>query len=143
LKAKSPKREGGRTPKPSLTPEALAAQVLSIINAHKGIEPVVLGVKGLCGFADYFLICSGASRRHVTALAEHLEDEMARMGVKPLGAEGLKDGHWILLDYNDLVVHIFLQPMREFYDLEGLWAEAKQVSPKDLTAEAAQPETFA
>jgi ribosome-associated protein len=125
-----------------LTSEALAAQALRIITAHKGIEPVVLGVKGLCGFADYFLICSGASRRHVAALAQHLEEEMARMGVKPLGEEGLKDGHWILLDYNDLVVHIFLQPMREFYDLEGLWAEAEPVGLDALTAAAAQPETF-
>lgn len=126
-----------------MTSEALAALAVSIIAAHKGIEPVVLGVKELCGFADYFLICSGTSRRHVVALAQHLEEEMARRGVKPLGVEGLQDGHWILLDYNDLVVHIFLQPMREFYDLEGLWAEAEKVSPETLTAAAAPPESFA
>lgn len=111
------------------------------ITAHKGIDPVILGVKGLCGFADYFLICSGISRRHVVALAQHLDGEMARAGVKPLGAEGLQEGHWILLDYNDLVVHIFLQPMREFYDLEGLWAEAERVDLAGLASEPVQPET--
>ncbi len=112
------------------------------IAAHKGIEPLILGVKGMCGFADYFLICSGTSRRHVVALAQHLEEELARAGVKPLGMEGLHDGHWILMDYNDLVVHIFLQPLREFYDLEGLWAEAEKVSFETLSSEPVQPETF-
>lgn len=111
------------------------------VTAHKGIEPVILGVKGLCGFADYFIICSGASRRHVMALAQHLEEELARAGVKPLGVEGLQDGHWILLDFNDVVMHIFLQPMREFYDLEGLWAEAEHVTPNNLPTEPVQPET--
>jgi ribosome-associated protein len=112
------------------------------IEAHKGIEPVILKVKGLCGFADYFLICSGTSRRHVVALAQHLEEEIARAGVKPLGAEGLQDGHWILLDYNDMVVHIFLQPLRDFYDLEGLWAEAEKVNLESLPSEPVQTETF-
>ena len=111
------------------------------ITAHKGITPVILGVKGLCGFADYFVICSGTSRRHVMALAQHLEEELARAGVKPLGVEGLQDGHWILLDFNDVVVHIFLQPMREFYDLEGLWAEAERVTLDNLPTEPVQPET--
>jgi len=106
------------------------------ITAHKGIDPVILRVKGMCGFADYFIICSGTSRRHVVALGQHVEEAMARGGVKPLGTEGLQDGHWILLDYNDLVIHIFLQPMREFYDLESLWADAERL---DLASLATQP----
>lgn len=109
------------------------------ITAHKGVKPVILQVKGLCGFTDYFIICSGTSRRHVTALAQHLEEEMARAGVTPLGVEGLPEGHWVLLDYNDVVVHIFLQPMREFYDLEGLWAEAERVSFETLSAKPSPP----
>lgn len=142
MKAKTTKRQDPRTPKPSLTSEALVELAVRTIAGHKGIEPVILGVKGMCGFADYFLICSGTSRRHVIALAQHLEEEMARAGVKPLGVEGLQDGHWILLDYNDLVVHIFLQPLREFYDLEGLWAEAEKVSFETLSSEPVQPETI-
>lgn len=141
MKAKSTKKPPSSRPKASVAPEALVDLAVKAITAHKGIDPVILGVKGLCGFADYFLICSGTSRRHVVALAQHLDEEMARAGVKPLGAEGLQEGHWILLDYNDLVVHIFLQPMREFYDLEGLWAEAERVDLAGLASEPVQPET--
>ncbi len=91
---------------------------------HKGVEPVILEVKNLCSFADYFLVVAGTSRRHVLALAQHLEEALAKAGAKPLGVEGLQEGQWVLMDYNDVVIHIFLQPLREFYNLEGLWAEA-------------------
>jgi ribosome-associated protein len=84
-------------------------------------------VKGLCSFADYFLICSGTSRRHVLALAEHLEEALSQAGAKPLGVEGLQEGLWVLMDFNDLVIHIFSQPLREFYNLEDLWAEAPRM----------------
>jgi len=98
------------------------------LEAHKAQDLVVLKVKELCSFADYFLICSGTSRRQVLALAQHLEEDLSRAGVKPLGVEGLQEGLWVLLDYNGLVIHIFSQALREFYDLEGLWAEAPQVA---------------
>jgi ribosome-associated protein len=97
------------------------------IDAVKGLDPVALEVKGLCSFADYFLISSGTSRRHVLALAEHLEEALGKAGVKPLGVEGLQEGLWVLMDYNDLVIHIFSQELREFYNLEGLWAEAPRL----------------
>lgn len=99
--------------------------VKSILD-HKGLEPVILEVKELCSFADYFIVCSGGSRRHVLALAQHLEEALSEAGAKPLGVEGLEEGLWVLMDYNDVVTHIFSQPLREFYNLEGLWAEAPQ-----------------
>ncbi len=95
--------------------------------AHKGIDPVLLKVSEFCSFADYFLICSGGSHRHVSALAQHVEEALARTGVKPLGVEGLEDGQWVLLDYNIMVIHIFLEPLREFYNLEDLWSEAPKI----------------
>lgn len=95
----------------------------------QALDPVLLEVKEHCSFADYFIICSGGSRRQVLALAEHLEEELAKAGVKPLGVEGVKEGLWVLLDYNTVVVHLFFQELREFYDLEGLWAEAPKTSP--------------
>lgn len=98
------------------------------IVAHKGREPVLLKVSEFCSFADYFIICSGRSRRHVLAMAQHVEEALAQAGVKPLGVEGLEEGQWVLMDYNTLVVHIFMQPLREFYRLEDLWSEA----PKTL-----------
>jgi ribosome-associated protein len=92
--------------------------------AHKGIEPVLLEVTEFCSFADFFIICSGGSRRHVLALAQHVEEALAQSGLKPLGVEGLEEGQWVLLDYNVMVIHIFLEPLREFYNLEDLWSEA-------------------
>lgn len=102
----------------------LAAQTLL---AHKGREVVLLEVKDLCSFADFFLIASGTSRRQVLALAQHLEEALAQSGVKPLGVEGVPEGLWVLLDYNTVVIHIFSQALREFYNLEGLWAEAPKI----------------
>jgi ribosome-associated protein len=93
------------------------------IVAHKGLEPVLLEVTKFCSFADFFILCSGGSHRHVTALAQHVEEALAQAGVKPLGVEGLEEGQWVLMDYNTMVIHIFLQPQREFYNLEGLWSE--------------------
>jgi ribosome-associated protein len=105
------------------------------IVAHKGIEPVLLEVTEFCSFADYFIICSGGSRRHVLALAQHVEEAMARAGLKPLGVEGLDEGQWVLLDYNTMVIHIFMQPLREFYNLEDLWSEAPK-TPIDTESSA-------
>ena len=96
---------------------------LKTIVAHKGIEPVLIEVTKFCSFADFFILCSGGSHRHVTALAQHVEETLAQAGVKPLGAEGLEEGQWVLMDYNTLVIHIFMQDRREFYNLEDLWSE--------------------
>lgn len=90
---------------------------------HKGIEPVLLEVTKFCSFADFFILCSGGSHRHVTALAQYVEEALAQAGVKPLGVEGLEEGQWVLMDYNTLVIHIFIQERREFYNLEDLWSE--------------------
>ncbi len=109
-----------------MTTDALVALVGKTIVAHKGLEPVILDVKDLCSFADFFVISSGRSKRQVLALAHHLEETLSRAGIKPLGVEGLEEGLWVLMDYNDVVIHIFYHPFREFYDLEGLWAEASR-----------------
>jgi ribosome-associated protein len=97
--------------------------VVETIVAHKGIDPVLLEVTKFCSFADFFILCSGGSQRHVLALAQHVEEALAQAGVKPLGVEGLEEGQWVLMDYNTLVIHIFMQARREFYNLEDLWSE--------------------
>jgi len=102
---------------------------------HQALEPVLLEVKEHCSFADYFIICSGGSKRQVTALAQNLEEELAKVKIKPLGMEGLQEGLWVLMDYNTVVVHIFFQELRGFYDLEGLWADAlKTLSPASMSS---------
>ena len=99
--------------------------------AHKAERPLIWEVTELVDYADYFVICSGRSTRHVQAIAEHIEAALSQRRVKPLGIEGLIEGHWVLLDLDDVVVHIFYHPVRAFYDLEGLWWEARQVEFSD------------
>lgn len=99
--------------------------------AHKAERPLICEVGEILGYTDYFVICSGRSTRHVQALAEHIEAALVKRRIKPMGVEGLKKGHWVLLDLNDVVVHIFYHPMRAFYDLEGLWWEARQIEFSD------------
>lgn len=99
---------------------------------HKAVDLVVLEVKNVSSFTDYFIICSGNSDRQVQAIANHIEKTLDQRGFSPLGIEGKREGRWVLLDYGDVVIHIFYQPVREFYDLERLWADAPrvEVSPK-------------
>lgn len=94
----------------------------------KAEEPVILDVRKLCSFTDYFVIVSGRSTRHVQGLAEAIEDEMRSKKLSGSKSEGLKEGTWVLLDYSDVVVHIFYSETRKFYDIEGLWHDAPRIS---------------
>jgi ribosome-associated protein len=93
----------------------------------KPLDPVLLQVEGLCSFTDFFLVLSGTSTRQTQALAEHLRTTLAKEGLRPLGMEGEETGQWILMDYDEVVVQIFLESVRGFYDLEGLWLEAERL----------------
>ena len=94
---------------------------------RKAMDLVILEVKDLSSFTDYFLICSGNSDRQVQAIATHAEEKLGQEGLHPLGIEGKRDGRWVLLDYGEVVIHVFYHPVREFYDLERLWSEAPQL----------------
>lgn len=94
---------------------------------RKALNTVLLDVSQLTSFADYFVICSGKSSRQVQGIADHLEGRLREAGIRPLGMEGLKEGQWVLLDYGEVIVHIFYDPVRGFYDLESLWADARTV----------------
>ena len=95
--------------------------------AKKATELVVLDVGKLTSIADYFLICSGRSNRQVTAIADHIEADLKEQGIRPLSIEGAKSGHWVLMDYGHVIIHVFYDSVRRFYDLEGLWADAPRV----------------
>jgi ribosome-associated protein len=94
---------------------------------HKAVDLVILEVKNLSSFTDYFVICSGNSDRQVQAIAAHLEEKLGQGGIHPLSIEGKREGRWILLDYGDVVIHVFYQPVREFYNLERLWSDAPRI----------------
>lgn len=95
--------------------------------AKKAMEIVLIDLRGLSSVTDYFLIMSGNSDRHTQAIAEAILKKMEEKGYKPLGVEGLTEGRWVLLDFGELVIHIFYEPVRQYYDLEGLWADAPQI----------------
>jgi len=111
---------------PTLHPYVKAALGMKAFNV------VVLDVRELTSFADTFIICSGRSHRQVSAIAEFIEHQLKKQGTKPLGVEGLREGHWVLMDYGDVVIHIFYEPIRIFYDLEGLWSDAKRIEENEL-----------
>ena len=104
---------------------------LELIKERKALNPVLLKVDELTSIADYFLIVSGSSSRQVQAICRHLRRGLRDRGVKPMGVEGEQEGQWILMDYGDLVIHLFYEPIREFYDLEGLWIDAPRVRIDD------------
>ncbi len=93
----------------------------------KAYDLVLLEVRDVTSIADYFIICSGRSDRQVQSIARGLDENLGNMGVSPLSIEGLTRGQWVLLDFSDVIVHVFYQLVREFYDLEGLWAHAPRV----------------
>ena len=93
----------------------------------KAFDLVLLEMKKVTSFTDYFLLCSGKSDRQVQAIAQAIEEKLEKEGIRLLGQEGKTEGRWILMDYADVVVHIFLEPTRGFYDLEGLWIDAPRV----------------
>ena len=100
----------------------------------KGYNLKLLHVSTLSSLTDYLLLVSGRSDRQVQAIAEHIKLEMKnRHQILPLAIEGLDQGRWVLLDYGEIMVHIFQEPVRDFYDLEGLWSEAPEV-PLERTA---------
>lgn len=114
--------------------EAVSLKGLEI--AHKAVEAasdklatdvVLLDIKGICSFADYFVICSGESSRQVKTIYEEVEHAMKNEGVLPHHHEGKLDSGWLLIDYGDVIVHIFANAEREFYQLDELWSEATQV----------------
>jgi len=97
----------------------------------KAFNVIILELKKASSLTDYFLICSGRSDRQVQAIAESIEEKMSEKGARPLGEEGMREGRWVLMDYDDVVIHIFYDPVRRHYDLEGLWIEAPRIDPPE------------
>jgi ribosome-associated protein len=121
------------------TPDGLQKALLCTRAAldKKALELVVLDVSGLTSIADYLVICSGRSDRKVQSIAQGIEEALVTAGVRPISVEGLRRGQWVLLDYGDVIVHVFYQPVREFYDLERLWEHAPRVQlPEPLRSQA-------
>ncbi len=105
-----------------------AMLALAALIDKRALEPVLLDMREITVITDYFLICAGTSNIHIRALGEAVVDKLKEIGLPPYGIEGKEEARWVLLDYGDLIVHIFAQEEREFYSLERLWSDAPRVA---------------
>jgi ribosome-associated protein len=118
--------------------EELASSLKLYIQAamgRKASDLLLLDVSEITSLADVFMLCTGRSNRQVTAIADHIRRFLKDHAIRPLYIEGLKEGHWVLLDYGQVVIHVFYEPVRQFYDLEGLWADAPRIRIEDFLEE--------
>ena len=144
MKQNSTVKEQSLKPQPAARPKSQAAtaegldeRVLTALHAaaeKKALEPVVLDLREIASFTDYFVIVSGTNERQVQAISDEIYENLKKAGHAAARVEGYKTAEWILLDYGDFVVHVFEQKARKFYDLERLWRESKRVElPAELT----------
>jgi len=118
-------------------PDPMLDLIVNAMLQRKVIAPVLLDVQDLTSVADYFIICSGSSNRQVAAIAQTIKKELKNHKFKPLSIDGVKEGQWVLMDFGHVVIHIFYDPVRNFYDLEGLWTDAARVVTPGLEKFAA------
>jgi ribosome-associated protein len=115
--------------KSSVSPgENVARRAVSLAGELKATDIVVLDLRGVTDMTDFFVIASGTSDTHVRAVAEHIQAGLKDAGVSTTMTEGLTQGRWALLDYTDCVIHVFHPTLRQFYQLERLWGDAKPVN---------------
>ena len=118
-----------------LPPKEIAYQVTKALDEKKGKDIKLLKIDRVSSLADYFLICTGTSNTHVKTLCDYAEYTLEQLGEPMLGREGHRGNSWELLDYGTLVVHVFTEEARKFYDLERLWADAEQVDISGIIIE--------
>ena len=148
MKHNTPVKEQSLNPQPnvrsksqSVEADSLDDRVLAALHAaneKKAIDPVVLDLREIASFTDYFMIVSGANERQVQAISDEVYEQLKKSGHAAARVEGYKTAEWILLDYGDFVVHVFEQKARKFYDLERLWRESKRVTlPAEFVTDSA------
>ena len=118
-----------------MTANELVKNTVKILDSKKAEELVAIRVKDLTILAEYFIIAHGTSNTQVKMLADEVEYQLGEMGIKPHKVEGYQSGNWIVLDYIDVVVHIFLTETREFYSLERLWADGDVLNTETILGE--------
>ena len=115
-----------------LDPKVIAIEVTKALDAKKGMDIKLLKIDKVSSLADYFLICTGTSNTHVKTLCDFAEYTLEQLGETMLGREGHRGNAWELLDYGSLVVHVFTEEAREFYNLERLWADAENIDLSNI-----------
>ena len=118
-----------------LSAKEVALAVTKALDEKKGIDIKLLRIEKISSLADYFIICTGTVNTHVKTLCDYAEYTMEQLGEPMLGREGHRGNSWELLDFGSVVVHVFTDEARKFYDLERLWADAEVVDLKDIIIE--------
>ena len=115
-----------------LTAKEVALEVTKALDSKKGVDIKLLKIDEVSSLADYFIICTGTSNTHVKTLCDYAEYTLEELGEPMLGREGHRGNSWVLLDFGSIVVHVFSEEARKFYDLERLWADAECVDINDI-----------
>ncbi len=110
----------------------MTRKIVSVLDSKKAVDIKTIDIQDLSILSDYFVVCSGTSSTQVKALADEVEDQLAALGIEPKRVEGYQTATWILLDYYEVIVHIFFTETRDFYQLERLWADGKQLDLDEL-----------
>lgn len=112
----------------------MARIAVQALEDKKAEDLTILNISGVSVIADYFIIASGNNRNQVQAMADNAEEALGRAGYEPKQIEGYQSANWILMDYKDIILHIFSEEDRSFYDLERIWRDGKQISKEELEA---------
>jgi ribosome-associated protein len=128
---KAQEEDGAQGGAQGLETEEAVVTAARAAGEKKATDVIVLDLRQIASFTEYFLICTGANQRQVKAISDGIEERLRKAGKRPLHIEGYSSAEWILLDYGDFIAHVFSGPSRRFYDLERLWRDAKRVEIKD------------
>ena len=115
-----------------ISAKEVAARAVAALEDKKGIGIEILKIDRVTTLADYFVICTGTSNTHVNALTNAVEAAMDEAGEPLVSREGHRSGTWVLLDFGSVVIHVFTEDTRKFYDLERLWNDAEKISPEEI-----------
>ena len=110
----------------------LARMACEALEDKKALDVKIIDIEQVSTLADYFIIASGTNRNQVQAMADNVEEVLGRAGYEPKQIEGYQTGNWILMDYRDIVIHVFDEENRLFYDLERIWRDGKTITREDL-----------
>lgn len=109
-----------------------ARKIVQVMDSKKAKDIRLIKIEGISSLGDYFVVASASNTTQVKAIADEVEDEMTKLGLEPNRVEGRQSAQWILMDYYDVMVHVFLEESRNFYNLERLWCDAPQVDISDI-----------
>ncbi|MEG1687350.1 MAG: ribosome silencing factor [Angelakisella sp.] len=119
----------------NLTSEQLVERIVKILDSKQALDITALQIKELTTIGDYFVVAAGNSNTQVKALASEVEDQLSKLGIEPKRVEGTQSALWILMDYYDVIVHIFYKETREFYSIERLWNDAPRLDIEKILKE--------